>query len=86
MGNLNFKGQVLKGAKINAKFLNQTYLYTLDYRGEHTRFGYGQDTSKYPFDGGVHHSDDLLYLFPYFYETPLNEEDTRIAKIMVHDK
>ena len=57
LGNLHFKGQVLKVAKINAKYSNQTYFYTFDYRGEHTRFGFGEDTSKYPFDGGKKYFD-----------------------------
>lgn len=48
------------------------------------RFGYGDDVSRYPFSGGVHHSDDLIYLFP---DPPdvakLNAADTRIAQTMV---
>ncbi|XP_055706066.1 glutactin-like [Phlebotomus papatasi] len=61
-----------------------TYLYTFDYEGEHTRFGYGEDTSKYPFDGGVAHSDDNIYLFPWPKSVAkLNEEDTKIAQKMV---
>ncbi|XP_077292013.1 juvenile hormone esterase-like [Arctopsyche grandis] len=82
LGNMLLKSQTLKQAKINARYENRTYFYTIDYRGEHTRFGYGADTTKYPFDGGVHHSDDLLYLFPYPYTSPLNEQDTEIAKLI----
>lgn len=48
------------------------------------RFGYGEDTSHYPFPGGVTHSDDLIYLFP---DPPnvaeLNEDDKKIAQLMV---
>ncbi|XP_059608242.1 uncharacterized protein LOC132256077 [Phlebotomus argentipes] len=63
---------------------NPTYLYAFDYEGEHTRFGYGEDTSKYPFDGGVAHSDDNIYLFPWPKSVAkLNEEDTKIAKTLV---
>lgn len=48
------------------------------------RFGYGEDTSHYPFQGGVHHSDDLMYLFPYPPNVAtLNEEDTKFSKILV---
>lgn len=40
--------------------------------------------SHYPFLGGVHHSDDLIYLFP---DPPdvakLNAADTKIAQRMV---
>ncbi|XP_062562509.1 glutactin-like isoform X2 [Armigeres subalbatus] len=61
-----------------------TFLYSFDYKGEKTRFGYGADTSHYPFDGGVHHSDDMMYLFPFPPGKPkLNERDTRMAKQMV---
>ncbi|GAB0089471.1 hypothetical protein DMENIID0001_040140 [Sergentomyia squamirostris] len=61
-----------------------TYLYTFNYEGEHTRFGYGEDTSKYPFEGGVAHSDDNLYLFPWpSNASKLNEKDTKIAQKMV---
>lgn len=48
------------------------------------RFGYGADVSHYPFVGGVHHSDDLIYLFP---DPPdvakLNAADTEIAQMLV---
>ena len=59
-------------------------MYSFDYRGEHTRFGYDQDISHIPFDGGVHHTNDLLYLFPYPpTAAQLNEPDTAMAKKMV---
>lgn len=76
------KSAVLKMAKISAFHKNDTYLYTFDYKGEFTRFGYGRDTSKYPFDGGVHHSDDNIYMYPNPHPN-LNEEDTKMAKRMV---
>lgn len=48
------------------------------------RFGYGANTSHYPFAGGVHHSDDLIYLFP---DPPdvanLNKQDTQLSQMMV---
>lgn len=62
-----------------------TFLYSFDYVGQHTRFGYGNDVSHYPFDGGVHHSNDNIYLFPSPPEVAnLNEADTQMAKKMVH--
>uniref|UniRef100_A0A0K8VHK1 Carboxylic ester hydrolase n=1 Tax=Bactrocera latifrons TaxID=174628 RepID=A0A0K8VHK1_BACLA len=56
------------------------YLYTFDYAGEHTRFGYELGNSQYPFEGGVHHSNDNIYVFA---THKLNAYDTRIAKKMV---
>lgn len=62
----------------------ETYLYTFDYDGEHTRFGYGEDTSHYPFEGGIHHSNDNIYLFPYpEFATVLNTADTKMSEIMI---
>ncbi|BES88792.1 alpha/beta hydrolase fold [Nesidiocoris tenuis] len=43
--------------------ITDTYLYTFNYQGHITKWGYGQGLS-YPFPGGVAHSDDLVYLFP----------------------
>ncbi|XP_058463542.1 glutactin-like [Malaya genurostris] len=76
------KGPVLKQAQVNATYQpNDTFLYSFDYAGEHTRFGFGLDTSQFPFGGGVHHCDDLIYLFPYPPEASnLNEADSQIAK------
>lgn len=48
------------------------------------RFGYEQDTSRYPFKGGVTHSDDLIYIFPNPPQvTPLNQTDTQMAKEII---
>lgn len=79
---LMIKSSVLKMAKINAFNKNDTYLYSFDYKGEFTRFRYGRDTSHYPFDGGVHHSDDNIYLYP-FPHPELNAEDHKMALRMV---
>lgn len=57
----------------------KTFLYTFDYAGEPTRFGYGHPTDHLPFNGGVHHSDDNIYIFP---TIPLNAKDIEIAKKM----
>lgn len=76
------KSAVLKMAKINAYKKSDTYLYSFDYKGEFTRFRYGRPTSQYPFDGGVHHSDDNIFLYP-FPHPELNEEDAKMAKRMV---
>lgn len=79
------KGPTLKLAQVNAQHQpNNTYLYSFDYRGEHTRFGFGVDVNQLPFDGGVHHNDDLMYLFPYPPKaSKLNDADTTIAKRVV---
>lgn len=48
------------------------------------RFGSGATASKYPFNGDVSHSDELIYLFPYPpYAANLNANDTEMAKNMV---
>lgn len=48
------------------------------------RFGYEKNISHYPFDGGVSHSDDLIYLFPYPQKVVhLNEEDTEMAQSII---
>uniref|UniRef100_A0A182MF02 Carboxylic ester hydrolase n=1 Tax=Anopheles culicifacies TaxID=139723 RepID=A0A182MF02_9DIPT len=85
-GTILIKAPLLREAQASARVNpNATFLYSFDYVGEHTRFGYGSDTSHYPFDGGVHHSNDKLYLFPYppGKPDPLNEKDTAMAKLMV---
>lgn len=48
------------------------------------RFGYGSDTTHYPFNGGIHHSDDLIYLFPYPKNVAvLNDADRKISHILL---
>lgn len=55
----------------------------IDYQNVN-RFGYGGDVSHYPFTGGVSHSDDLIYLFPYPPEVAnLNQQDTKMSEILV---
>lgn len=85
MGTIVFKAPVLRFARANAVFnTSNSFLYTFDHRGQFTRFKYEEDHLNYPFDGGVSHSDDNLYIFPYpSSKSQLNEDDTRIAKIMV---
>ncbi|EAT42347.2 AAEL006101-PA, partial [Aedes aegypti] len=83
-GAVIIKSTVLRSAQFNSRHNpNNTYVYSFDYHGEHTRFGYDQDVSKIPFDGGVHHTNDLIFLFPYPETAKLNEQDTEIAKKMV---
>lgn len=42
------------------------------------------DTSRYPFQGGITHADDNIYLFPYPSNVAkLNENDTKMAQMMV---
>lgn len=79
------KGPTFRAAQAHAFHNpNQTYLYSFDYRGEFTRFGYGADTSHYPFEGGVHHSNDNIYIYPWpEFVAQLNPEDTKMAKRMV---
>lgn len=62
---------------------NQTYLYSFDYKGSYAYFNYF-NSEKYPFHSGIHHCDDLLYLFPYPKNASnLNFEDTKMAKLMI---
>lgn len=83
-GAVIIKSTVLRSAQFNSRHNpDNTYVYSFDYYGEHTRFGFDQDLSKIPFDGGVHHTNDLLFLFPYPENAKLNEQDTEIAKKMV---
>lgn len=85
LGTMEFKAPAFELARLNAKLNpSNTFLYSFDYHGKHTRFGYGGDTSHYPFNGGVHHSDDLIYLFPFPLDVAdLDENDTKIAQTMV---
>ncbi|XP_023305877.1 glutactin [Lucilia cuprina] len=62
------------------KNLAPVYLYSFDYEGSNTRFGYEFGNEHYPFEGGVHHSNDNIYLFSTHH---LNEEDTKMAMKMV---
>lgn len=82
--NLVIKSPVFRAVQVNAEVNPQnTYLYTFDYTGEFTRFGYGIDTTSFPFNGGVHHSDDNLYLFPYpAFASTLSGTDIRMSEIM----
>lgn len=56
------------------------YVYSFEYDGQNTRFGYELDNSHYPFNGGVHHSNDNIYLFA---THSLQGEDTLMAQHMV---
>ncbi|XP_046735851.1 juvenile hormone esterase-like [Diprion similis] len=78
-GMLTFKAGIYRMVHENSRF-QPTYMYSFDYRGSQTRFGY-ESAKKYPFDGGVAHSDDYMYLFPF--PDNFTEADTRIAKRMV---
>uniref|UniRef100_A0A1I8Q312 Carboxylic ester hydrolase n=1 Tax=Stomoxys calcitrans TaxID=35570 RepID=A0A1I8Q312_STOCA len=66
--------------KMHEKSLAPVYLYTFDYEGCNTRFGYEFGNEHYPFEGGVHHSNDNLYLFS---THKLNKADSEVAKNMV---
>lgn len=82
---LVIKGPTFRAAQAHAYHSpQQTYLYSFDYRGEFTRFGYGADTSHYPFEGGIHHSNDNIYIYPWpEFVSNLNPADTEMAKRMV---
>ncbi|XP_020816565.1 glutactin [Drosophila serrata] len=56
------------------------YVYSFEYEGEFTRFGYEFGNSHYPFNGGVHHSNDNIYLFA---THPLRGQDTLMSQKMV---
>lgn len=68
----------MKAVQVQAKqYPQKTFLYSFDYKGSNSIFG----SNLHPLlSDGVHHADDLGYLFPIF---PLNEKDTIIAKRMV---
>ncbi|XP_058827005.1 glutactin-like [Topomyia yanbarensis] len=85
IGTALIKAPVFREVQVNGLVNpNRTFLYSFDYRGKQTRFGYGADTSHYPFTGGVHHSDDLLYLFPFPPGEPsLIGKDREMAQLMV---
>ncbi|XP_046607099.1 juvenile hormone esterase-like isoform X2 [Neodiprion virginianus] len=76
---LIFKAGMYRMVHENSRF-QPTFMYSFDYRGSQTRFGY-ESVKKYPFDGGVAHSDDYIYLFPF--PDNLTEADTVIAKRIV---
>lgn len=60
---------------------NQTYLYTFDYKGE---FSYSPNALDWPFPNGIHHANELIYLFPYPETvTQLNAKDRQMASYMV---
>ncbi|XP_058065428.1 glutactin-like [Anopheles bellator] len=84
-GAIVIKAALLRDVQAIAQHSSEpAYLYTFDYRGQHTRFGYGLPTAHYPFSGGVHHSDDNIYLFPYPADvTNLNAADTAMSETML---
>ncbi|XP_001352976.2 glutactin isoform X1 [Drosophila pseudoobscura] len=56
------------------------YVYSFEYEGKYTRFGYEFGNDHYPFNGGVHHSNENLYLFA---THPLVGQDSRMSQKMV---
>lgn len=85
VGTIALKAPILRLIRANALYNPQhTYLYSFDYLGEHTRYGYGKDTSHYPFDGGIHHSNDNIYIYPWPpHVANLNDADAKMSKRMV---
>ncbi|XP_065082037.1 glutactin-like [Ochlerotatus camptorhynchus] len=84
-GAIVIKAPLLRDIQTNVRYSEEgTYLYSFDYVGEHTRFGYGDDTSHYPYGGGIHHSNDNIYLFPFpDFAAELNVADTKMSETMV---
>ncbi|XP_002069033.2 glutactin isoform X1 [Drosophila willistoni] len=58
------------------------YVYSFEYEGNHTRFGYELDNSYYPFNGGVHHSNDNIYIFA-THHLEEGSTDVQIARQMI---
>ncbi|KAF6215479.1 hypothetical protein GE061_010233 [Apolygus lucorum] len=79
-GLLLLKSCIFLQAKKTYKFTD-TYVYTFNYQGHITKWGYNQGLT-YPFPGGVAHSDDLVYLFPDD-KGNLTEREKIMAKTMV---
>ncbi|XP_067621755.1 cocaine esterase-like [Eurosta solidaginis] len=75
---VNFKSPAIAYANAMHRKGYPVYLYAFDYAGEYTRFMNGD---RYPFEGGVHHGDENIYIFNYY---SLNSVDTAFAKRMVN--
>ncbi|XP_046395291.1 juvenile hormone esterase-like [Ischnura elegans] len=80
LGSVFLKGPQHRLVQLHSK-RNNSYLYAFDYEGKTSMWSAIGDPSA-PFDGGVCHANDLLYLFsiPLF---DLNEEDDQLSKKMV---
>lgn len=76
LGVLFFKSAAYRSAQYHSKITRDTYYYSFDYEGSHTRH-----PSDAGFPGGVAHADDLQYVFQLSDE--LNEEDQVMSDIMV---
>ncbi|XP_055856850.1 glutactin [Episyrphus balteatus] len=79
-GSMFIKSPIFTFAMNIAKKKCPTYVYSFDYEGEWSRFGYEFGNEHYPFNGGAHHSNDNIYLFS---THTLNGKDTEISKKMV---
>jgi len=78
---LSFKHPTMEFLLINSQNTNNSnYLSTFDYRGEFTKLNIPELLKIYPFKNGVHHADEIFMLFNY---EILNEEDTKVAKVMI---
>ncbi|XP_055908085.1 glutactin [Eupeodes corollae] len=74
------KSPIFTFARHLSKSQCPTYVYSFDYEGEWSRFGYEFGNEHYPFNGGVHHSNDNIYIFS---THNLNARDTEISKKMI---
>ncbi|XP_043205627.1 carboxylesterase 1C-like [Amphibalanus amphitrite] len=77
------------GAQTMAQLLAEagvpSWMYSFEYRGRKRLsmahfFFMGRD--RLPFDTGVTHADELIYLFPFPLMTGLNEEETQVSHTM----
>lgn len=79
---ISFKAPTLKATQAHAKyFANKTYFYTFDYRGQYSHAD-GAFNKSSPFYDGVHHADDLFYLFPEPGQQ-LNDVDKKVSELFV---
>nr|CAD7404580.1 unnamed protein product [Timema poppensis] len=74
------KASALRTVLENSR-VQPSYLYSFNYDGQFTMFGYGEEVD-YPFPGGVAHSDDLIYLFPH-HDKNLSDAELAVANTMV---
>lgn len=78
------KAPIFKSVRAQANlYPNKTYLYAIDYRGEHTYANIYQFRDKM-FADGVQHGDELMYLFAHpLYAENLNDDDRKFANTLI---
>lgn len=80
LGSIFLKGPTYHKVQLNSR-VNNSYYYAFNYRGKNTMWDFIGDPNA-PFDGGVCHANDLLYLFnvPLMF---LDEEGEEVSRKMV---